>query len=71
MTEPLVEKKYEKGLLRVDGKPGFPTPTGKCEIWSTKLEEFGYDPLPDYVDTYPTGDTLKEYPLIWSVGVME
>ncbi|MCR4331068.1 MAG: molybdopterin-dependent oxidoreductase, partial [Patescibacteria group bacterium] len=30
-------KKWEKGLLRADGKPGFDTPTGKFEIASTIL----------------------------------
>jgi len=25
---------------------GFATPTGKIELYSTKLEELGYDPLP-------------------------
>ncbi|MBW1788303.1 MAG: molybdopterin-dependent oxidoreductase, partial [Deltaproteobacteria bacterium] len=29
-------------------KKGFSTPTGKFEIYSTKLEEWGYDPLPQY-----------------------
>ncbi len=42
-------KKWEKGMLRADGKPGFETPSGKFEIASTLLEEYGYDPLPRYV----------------------
>jgi hypothetical protein len=37
-------KKWEKGLLRGDGEPGFQTPTGKFEIASTILQEHGYDP---------------------------
>ncbi len=68
VSVPLVEKKYEKGLLRSDGKPGFETPTGKCEIWSTRLEKYGYAPLPYYEDKYPAGDVLKEYPLILTDG---
>lgn len=28
---------------------GFPTPTGKCELWSTWLAKKGLDPLPDFV----------------------
>ncbi len=27
----------------------FPTPSGKCEFWSTALEKIGVDPLPAYV----------------------
>jgi hypothetical protein len=59
-------KKYEKGLLRADGKPGVVTPTGKCEIWSTRLEKYGYSPLPYYEDKYPPGELLKDYPLIFT-----
>jgi len=68
ISVPLTEKKYEKGLLRSDGKPGFETPTGKCEIWSTRLEKHGYSPLPYYEDKYPSGDVLDDYPLILTDG---
>jgi anaerobic selenocysteine-containing dehydrogenase len=68
VSVPLTERKYEKGLLRPDGKPGVDTPTGRCEIWSTKLEDFGYSPLPYYIDKYPGADILKEYPLILTDG---
>ncbi|GAG31178.1 unnamed protein product, partial [marine sediment metagenome] len=35
LPTPMMEyKKWEKGKLRKDGKPGFETPTGKFEIWS-------------------------------------
>ncbi len=43
-------KKWEKGLLREDGEPGFNTPTGKFEIASVILEEHGYDALPVYTE---------------------
>jgi|Deesub1362A_J573_1020465.scaffolds.fasta_scaffold01007_7 cysteine desulfurase NifS len=65
-------KKWEKGLLRDDGRPGFDTPTGKFEIASTILEEHGYDPLPVYTEplegplTRP--DLTKEYPLVFNSG---
>ena len=36
-------KKWEKGLLRPDGRPGFNTPSGKFEIASSILAEHGYD----------------------------
>ena len=39
-------RRYEKGLLRKDGKPGFNTPTGKVELYATRYEEWGLDPLP-------------------------
>ena len=32
---PIDYYKYEKGLLRPDGQPGFATPTGRVELWST------------------------------------
>ncbi|MCF6149547.1 MAG: IscS subfamily cysteine desulfurase [Candidatus Kuenenia sp.] len=65
-------KKWEKGLLRPDGKPGFDTPTGKLEIASTVLEEYGYDPLPVYTEPqegpYSQSELAKQYPLIFNSG---
>ncbi len=43
-------RKWEKGLLRPDGRPGFNTPSGKFEIASSILAEHGYDPLPVYTE---------------------
>jgi len=68
VSTPLIEHKYEKGLLRSDGRPGFETPTGKCEIWSTRLEKYGYQPLPEHQNTYPPADVLRDYPLILTDG---
>ena len=49
--QPLMEyRKWEKGRLRADGRPGFETPTGKFEIRSTLLEEYGYEGLPKYTE---------------------
>ncbi|MGD9074323.1 MAG: molybdopterin-dependent oxidoreductase [Desulfobacteraceae bacterium] len=65
-------RRHEKGLLRKDGKPGFNTPTGKVELYSTHLERMGYDPLPSYeephMSPYSTPELAKEYPLILSTG---
>ncbi|MBY9013543.1 MAG: IscS subfamily cysteine desulfurase, partial [Candidatus Lokiarchaeota archaeon] len=65
-------KKWEKGLLRKDGKPGFDTPTGKLEILSTVLEEYGYDPLPKYTEPPESPisrpDIAKKYPLVFNSG---
>lgn len=56
---PLRERKYEER--------GFGTPTGKFEIYSTILEELGYDPLPSYTEPprSPVSDPelAKEFPL--------
>ncbi len=65
-------KKWEKGLLRADGRPGFDTPSGKLEIASTILEEHGYDPLPVY--TEPKEGPLSQvalaekFPLVFNSG---
>ncbi|MGC9177570.1 MAG: molybdopterin-containing oxidoreductase family protein [Conexivisphaera sp.] len=55
-------RKYERGLLRRDGRPGFPTPTGKVEVWFTVLERHGFDPLPTYRE--PSFRPSADYPLI-------
>ena len=79
-TEPEVQKggeveqkRYEKGLLRADGKPGFNTPTGRVELKCDALAMFGYDPLPDYTEPfespYSTPELAKEYPLIAVTGI--
>lgn len=65
-------KKWEKGLLREDGKPGFDTPTGKFEIASTILEEYGYDPLPVYTEPAESPvsqpELAKKFPLVFNSG---
>jgi len=65
-------KKWEKGLLRPDGKPGFDTPTGKFEIYSTILEEHGYDPLPVYTDPQEgpvsSPELARDFPLVFNSG---
>ncbi|MGD8413348.1 MAG: aminotransferase class V-fold PLP-dependent enzyme [Candidatus Latescibacterota bacterium] len=73
LHSPMMEyKKWEKGGLREDGAPGFDTPTGKFEIWSTTLEDYGYEPLPKY--TEPTEGPLAnpqaaaEFPLVFNSG---
>jgi len=70
---PMMEyKKWEKGSLRPDGKPGFDTPTGKFEIWCTALEEYGYEPLPKYTEPsegpLSTPELLDRFPLVFNSG---
>jgi anaerobic selenocysteine-containing dehydrogenase len=64
--------RYEKGLLRNDGKNGFMTPSGKVELYSTWLEHWGLHPLPYYEEPpfspISTPDKYKEYPLILTTG---
>jgi anaerobic selenocysteine-containing dehydrogenase len=64
--------RYEKGLLRPDGKPGFRTPTGKIELYSTAFESYGNDPLPHYEEPIEspqsTPDLWQKYPLILITG---
>lgn len=71
---PMQYKKWEKGLLRADGKPGFETPSGKFEIASSILKEYGYDALPVYVEPKegPLGDPglAKAYPLVFNSGAL-
>jgi anaerobic selenocysteine-containing dehydrogenase len=62
-------KKYETGELRADGKPGFPTPSGKLEICSTILEENGFVPYPKYKDVRSIPELAgKEYPFTMTSG---
>jgi cysteine desulfurase NifS len=70
---PMMEyKKWQKGGLRRDGKPGFDTPTGKFEIWSTVLEDFGYEPLPKYTEPregpQASPELAERFPLVFNSG---
>jgi cysteine desulfurase NifS len=71
-TEMMQYRKWEKGTLRKDGKPGFDTPSGKFEIASSVLEEYGYDPLPKFTEPAESPssrpDLFKDYPLIFNSG---
>jgi len=62
--------KYKTNYWREGG--GFTTNTGKVELYSTVMEELGYDPLPYYAEPnespYSTPEVAKEYPLILSTG---
>ncbi len=65
-------RKWQKGLLRPDGKPGFDTPTGKFEIASTVLEEYGYDALPVYTEPQESPQSqpglTERFPLVFNSG---
>lgn len=71
-TEMMQYRKWEKGLLRPDGKPGFDTPSGTFEIASSILEEYGYEPLPKYTEPkegpLSQPELWKDYPLVFNSG---
>jgi anaerobic selenocysteine-containing dehydrogenase len=62
-----VDIKYKKYEER-----GFNTPSGKMEIYSSILENYGYEPLPYYQEPpespYSDLKTYEEYPLILTTG---
>lgn len=64
--------RFEKGLLRKDRKPGFQTPSGRVELYSSLREDWGLEPLPHYEEPPFTPisqpELAKEYPLILSTG---
>ncbi len=65
-------RRFEKGLLRPDKKPGFQTNSGLIELYSTLREEWGLEPLAHYEEPPFTPvsqpELFKEYPLILSTG---
>jgi anaerobic selenocysteine-containing dehydrogenase len=70
MGKDQVYYKYKTDYWRKGG--GFPTPTGKMELYSTVLEDLGYDPLPHFREPgespVSTPELFKEYPLVLSTG---
>lgn len=50
-------------LYRTHGRQGFRTESGKAELYSTRLERFGYDPLPKMEPLPKSLDTSPEFPL--------
>ncbi len=65
-------RKWELGLLRRDGQPGFETPSGKFEIASSILAAYGYDPLPVYLEPkegpISAPELARVYPLVFNSG---
>ncbi|MDY7037005.1 MAG: molybdopterin-dependent oxidoreductase [Thermodesulfobacteriota bacterium] len=51
---------------------GFPTPSGKVEFYSERLEKFGYDPLPTYHEPAESPisrpELVEEYPFVFTTG---
>ena len=63
-------QKYKSGKLRKDGEKGFPTPSGKFEISSTRIEQCGYVGYPIYKDIREISElgNKEDYPLIMTTG---
>jgi anaerobic selenocysteine-containing dehydrogenase len=73
MIHPNIYRKYEEGRLRLfDDSPGFNTPTGRAEMYSTVMEGYGLDPLPYYEEPeyspVRTPELMEEYPFILTTG---
>ncbi len=53
-------------------KTGFPTPSGKIELYSSILEKLGHDPLPHYEEApespVSAPELVHEFPLILNTG---
>jgi len=64
VTVPLRYRKYEDG--------GFRTPTGKIELYATRLEQMGYPPLPHYEEPpespLATPQVAEKFPLVLTTG---
>jgi anaerobic selenocysteine-containing dehydrogenase len=56
---------FERGTAPF-AEGGFPTPSGKVELWSERLAAAGHDPLVGYVPSYEAGDPelAGRYPLV-------
>lgn len=65
------EEKWRVGRLRPDGKPGFPTPSGKWELSSSLLRQFGHTSLYG-VEEFDNSNAAEEpdskYPLRLTTG---
>ena len=70
--QPIEYYRYEKGMLRKDGQPGFNTPTGRIELWSNFYNQAGLDPLPYFEEPEPgpgsTPELMEEFPLVMTSG---
>lgn len=63
---------YGEKEYHVQKKKKLNTPSGKIEIYSQTLKDYGYDPIPVYLEPYQspvnTPELYKDYPLILISG---
>ena len=68
------EAQFEKHkFIRKDGQlRGFATPSRRVELYSSILEQLGYDPLPSYKEPaespISTPELAREYPIVLTTG---
>jgi anaerobic selenocysteine-containing dehydrogenase len=64
--------KYEKGIAREDGQPGFDTPSGRFEFHSFGYDHWGVDTMPYHIEPVhgpiASPEEYAEYPLIATCG---
>jgi anaerobic selenocysteine-containing dehydrogenase len=67
------EELKEKRVLHAkrEYKRVFKTPSGKAEIYSKRLEEMGFSPLPYWAELSKLPETSDEYPLLLTNGKEE
>lgn len=69
--EPSPPLDYYKTVDPSTGKAvGFPTPTGRIEIYSVIAEQHGFDPLPNYAEPAqsPLSPLARRFPLVLTTG---
>ncbi len=59
---------YEKRRYKKYEDQGFPTPSGKVEIYSERLNRLGYDPSPIREDAHQKADESDQFPLHLTTG---
>jgi anaerobic selenocysteine-containing dehydrogenase len=69
---PYQYRKYEKGLMRPDGQPGFRTQTGRLELYSLFFSDAELNPLPYFEEPSPgpeaTPALMAAYPFVLTTG---
>jgi anaerobic selenocysteine-containing dehydrogenase len=72
------EALLEQGWVRLDvprpyapfANGGFPTPSGKCELYSERLAQLGLDPLPTYIPPYESHERDPELVARWPLTLI-
>jgi len=71
-SAPMKYEKYKTGLLRSDAAPGFETTSGRFEIASRLLSEYGYPSLPVYEEPMEgpiaSPELAARFPLVLTTG---
>jgi anaerobic selenocysteine-containing dehydrogenase len=68
----------ERGWVRLDvprpyapfANGEFPTPSGKCELYSERLAQLGLDPLPTYIPPYESSERDPELVARWPLTLI-